>query len=96
MRHLVGFAAWGVYAFALVGIWLLGGSPYDGMSALDPTIAVDAIETDGSRSLVRTLLLALSLGAVVLVARTGDTRGRRGTPLVLSMLALLAYGLSRA
>lgn len=39
MKPLSRLAATTVYAIALLGIWLLGGSKYDWMSDIDPAFA---------------------------------------------------------
>jgi hypothetical protein len=81
---------------AISGILLLSGDRYDWMPGLDPTIDPSGIETDGSRALVRNLLLTAALGASALMAIGAKTRGARMLPLVLSVFALAAYVFSAA
>ncbi|MBU0739890.1 MAG: hypothetical protein KJ981_07080 [Alphaproteobacteria bacterium] len=83
---------------AISGILLLSGDRYDWMPGLDPTIDPSGIETDGSRALVRTLLLAAALVASAMMALTTNarTRGERLLPLVLSLAALAAYAVGGA
>lgn len=82
---------------AVSGILLLSGDRYDWMPGLDPSIDPSGIETDGSRALVRTLLLATALAASAILAifTKARTRGERLLPLVLSLAALAAYVFSR-
>ncbi|QEE44055.1 hypothetical protein FVA81_05240 [Rhizobium sp. WL3] len=95
MKRLSRLAAMIVYMLALFGIWLLGESKYAWMSDLDPTYAEAAIETDGSRDLVATLLLVIALIATAFLATSGSTRGARVAPLVLAILAVVLYVVAR-
>ena len=82
-----------ISVLAILGILLLSGDRYDWMPGLDQSIDPSGIETDGSRSLVRTALLAVSLAAtmiMIIVART-RTRGNPMLPLVLFLASLAAY-----
>jgi|GEM_PF-4527342 len=83
---------------AISGILLLSGDRYDWMPGLDPTIDPSGIETDGSRALVHTLLLAAALAASAMMAliTNARTRGERLLPLVLSLAALAAYAVGGA
>jgi hypothetical protein len=83
---------------AVSGILLLSGDRYDWMPGLDPTIDPSGIETDGSRALVRRLLLATALATSVIMAMftKAQTRGERLLPLVLCLAALAAYVTSGA
>jgi hypothetical protein len=85
-----------IAALAIFGLLLLQGSAYDWMVELDPGIDPSMIETDGNRALVRNLLLTTALGASALMAIGAKTRGARMLPLVLSVLALVAYVFSAA
>jgi hypothetical protein len=96
MQRLVRLATLAIYAVAVPGILLLGGSKYDWMAEVDTTYATDAIETDGSRTLVATLLLFAALSAMIVLAAIGKTRGESGVPLVLSIVAVGAYAFSQA
>lgn len=96
MKPLSRLAATTVYAIALLGIWLLGGSKYDWMSDIDPAFADATIETDGSRDVAAAALVVVALCATALLARSGKERGNRATPLILSLLAILVYVASRA
>lgn len=96
MKPLARLAATAVYALALLGIWLLGGSKYDWMSDIDPAFADALIETDGSRDVAAAALVVIALCATVFLARSCAKRGNRVTPLILSLLAILVYVASRA
>lgn len=96
MQRLVRLATMAIYAIAVLGILVLGGSKYDWMAEVDPAFAASSIETDGSRNLVATLLLLAALSAMAALAAIGKTRGKRIVPLVLSFMAVGAYALSRA
>ena len=96
MQRLVRLATLAIYAIAVLGILLLGGSKYDWMAEVDPTFAASSIETDGSRNLVATLLLLAALSAMAALAAIGKTRGERTLPLVLTLVAVGAYAVSRA
>lgn len=96
MQPMVRLATLAIYAIAVLGILLLGGSKYDWMAEVDPTFAASSIETDGSRNLVATLLLLAALSAMAALAAVGKTRGERIVPLVLSVVAVGAYAFSRA
>ncbi|THV11004.1 hypothetical protein [Rhizobium rhizophilum] len=95
MKRLSRLAAMTVYVLALFSIWLLGGSKYAWMSDLDPTYAEAAIETDGSRDLVATLLLVIAFLATAFLAASGPTRGARVAPLFLAILAVVLYVVAR-
>jgi hypothetical protein len=96
MQRLVRLVTLAIYAVAVSSMVLLGGSKYDWMAEVDTTYATDAIETDGSRTLVATLLLFAALSAMIVLAAIGKTRGKRVVPLVLSIVAVGAYAFSRA
>jgi hypothetical protein len=96
MQRLVRLASLAIYAIAVLGMLLLGGSQYDWMSEVDPAHAATSIETDGSRNLVRTLLLLAALGAMTGQIFKSKTRGERTVPLVLSVLAAAIYAYSRS
>ncbi len=83
---------------AISGILLLSGDRYDWMPGLDPSIDPSGIETDGSRALVRSVLLAAALAASAIMAfiTKARTRGERLLPLVLSLAALAAYAVGGA
>ncbi|MFN7092144.1 MAG: hypothetical protein ACK4P4_16520 [Allorhizobium sp.] len=83
---------------AISGILLLSGDRYDWMPGLDPTIDSSGIETDGSRALVRTVLLAAALAASATIALVTKARlrGERLLPLVLSLGAIAAYAVGGA
>lgn len=89
MQRLVRLATLAIYAIAVLGILVLGGSKYDWMTEIDTTFAASSIETDGSRNLVATLLLLAALSAMAALAAIGKTRGERIVPLVLSMVAVV-------
>lgn len=86
-----------ISVIATSGILLLRGDRYDWMPGLDPNIDPSGIETDGSRALVRTVLLAAALAASAMLAMftKARTRGERLLPLVLSLAALAGYVVSR-
>lgn len=96
MQRLVRLAILAIYATAVLGILLLGGSKYDWMAEVDPAFAASSIEIDDSRNLVATLLLLAALSAMAALAAIGKTRGERTLPLVLSLVAVGAYAFSRA
>lgn len=96
MQRLVRLATLAIYVIAVLGILLLGGSKYDWMAEVDPAFTPGSIETDGSRNLVATLLLLAALSAMAALAAIGRTRGKSIVPLVLSVVAVGAYALSRA
>lgn len=96
MQPMVRLATLAIYAIAVSGILLLGGSKYDWMAEIDPAFTASSIETDGSRNLVATLLLLAALSAMAALAAIGKTRGERTLPLVLSLVAVGAYAFSRA
>jgi len=78
---------------ATLSILLLGGDRYDWMPGIDASIDPSGIETDGSRALVRTVLLTAALGAsamMFILART-RARGEHILALVLFSSALAAY-----
>ncbi len=95
MQRLVRLATLAIYAIAVSGILVLGGSKYDWMAEVDPAFTPGSIETDDSRNLVATLLLLAALSAMVALAAMSKTRGKRIVPLVLSFMAVGAYALSR-
>ena len=86
-----------ISVLAISGILLLSGDRYDWMPGLDPSIDPSGIETDGSRALVRTVLLAVALAASAMLAMftKARTRGERLLPLVLAFTALAGYIVSR-
>ena len=96
MQRMVRLATLAIYAIAVLGILVLGGSKYDWMAEVDPAFAASSIDTDGSRNLVVTLLLLAALSTMAALAAIGKTRGERILPLVLSLVAVGAYALSRA
>ena len=96
MQPMVRLATLAIYAIAVSGILVLGGSKYDWMAEVDPAFAASSIEIDGSRNLVATLLLVAALSAMVALASISKTRGKRIVPLVLSLMAIGAYAFSRA
>lgn len=96
MQRLVRLATLAIYAIAVLGILVLGGSKYDWMTEVDPTFGPGFIETNGSRNLVATLLLLAAMSAMAALAAIGKTRGKRILPLVLSFMAVGAYAFSRA
>lgn len=95
MKRLSRLAALTVYFLALLGMMLLGGRKYDWMADLDPTLSVDAIETDGSRDLVATLLFGTALCAAAILATSAKTKSARIAPLVLASLAVALYLIGR-
>ena len=96
MQPMVRLATLAIYAIAVSGILVLGGSKYGWMAEVDPAFAASSIDTDGSRNLVVTLLLLAALSTMAALAAIGKTRGERILPLVLSLVAVGAYALSRA
>ncbi|MFN7125022.1 MAG: hypothetical protein ACK4M8_04010 [Allorhizobium sp.] len=96
MQPMVRLATLAIYAIAVSGILVLGGSKYDWIAQVDPAFAASSIETDGSRNLVATLLLLAALSAMAALAAMSKTRGKRMVPLVLSLVAVGAYAFSRA
>lgn len=96
MLRLVRLATLAIYAIAVLGILVLGGSKYDWMTEVDPAFGASSIETNGSRNLVATLLFLAALSAMAALAAIGKTRGERILPLVLTLVAVGAYALSRA
>lgn len=85
-----------ISVLVISGILLLSGDRYDWIPGLDPNIDPSGIETDGSRALVRTVLLAAALAASATLAMfpKARTRGERLLPLVLSLAALGGYIIS--
>ena len=96
MQRMVRLATLAIYAIAVLGILILGGSKYDWMAEVDPAFAANSIETDGSRNLVATLLLLAALSTMAALAAIGETRGERTLPLVLTFVVVGAYAFSRA
>lgn len=76
---------------AIFGLLLLRGSGYDWMAELEPGLDPSAIETNGSRALVRNFLLGAALVALALMAIAKRTRGAQILPLVWAVLATVAY-----
>ncbi len=64
------------------------------MADIDASLDPMTIEADGDRALVRIVLLLIALAAAAIMAATTKTttRSRYVLPLVLSLLAIAAYG----
>jgi hypothetical protein len=96
MKRLSFLATLAVFLLALLGMLLLGGSKYDWMVDVDPTVSVKAIETTGNRDLAASLLLATALCAAAILARLHESRRARVAALLLASLAVVLYVISRA
>lgn len=83
-----------VTMLCMIGLLMLAGSEYDWITDFDPGLEGSRIESDGSRALVRTMLLFIGFGASALAALATKTRGERLLPLVLCLLTLGAYAFS--
>jgi hypothetical protein len=95
MKRLARLATLTVYPLTLLGMLLLGGSKYDWMVDIDPTLEFDAIESDGSRTVVATLLLMTALSAAAILATSYKSRGARIATLGLALLAVIVYAITR-
>lgn len=80
-----------VSMLCIIGLLLLTGSEYGWMTDFDPGLESTRIKSDGSRALVRTMLLFMGFGASSFAAFIARTKGERLLPLVLSLLTLGAY-----
>lgn len=96
MKRLSFLATLAVYLLALLGLLLLGGSKYDWMVDVDPTMSLKAVETSGNRDLVASLLLATALCAAAILAKLFESRRARIAALLLASLAVVLYVISRA
>ena len=96
MKRLSFLATLAVYLLALLGMLLLGGSKYDWMVDVDPTMSLKAVETSGNRDLVASLLLATALCAAAILAKLFESRRARIAALLLASLAVVLYVISRA
>lgn len=94
MRHLLRLMLAVISLSASFGIGLLSGHEYGWMAEFDASLDPTTIETNGNRALVRIVLLVLALAAAATMAATTKTttKSRYGLPLVLSLLAIAAYG----
>lgn len=95
MKHLSFLATLAVYLLALLGMLLLGGSKYDWMPDIDPTVSLNAVETSGNRDLVASLLLATALCAAAILAKLLKSRRERVAALFLASPAVVLYVISR-
>lgn len=91
MPHLSRLLLSAIPVLAIFGLLLLRESGYDWMAELEPGLDPSAIETDGSRPLVRNFLLGAALVASALMAIAKRTRGAQILPLVWAVLATAAY-----
>jgi hypothetical protein len=96
MKRLSFLATLAVYLLALLGFTLLGGSKYDWMPDIDPTVSLNAVETSGNRDLVASLLLATALCAAAILARLLESRRAWVAALVLASLAIVFYAITHA
>lgn len=94
MRHLFRLMLAVISLSATFGMGLLSGHEYGWMANIDPSLDPTTLETDGDRALVRIVLLIIASAAAAIMAATTKTttRSRFGLPLVLSLLAIAAYG----
>ena len=94
MRHLLRLMLAVISLSATLGMGLLSGHEYAWMADIDAGLDPMTIETDGDRALVRIVLLLIALAAAAIMAATTrtTTRSSYGLPLVLSLLAIAAYG----
>lgn len=94
MRHLLRLMFAVISLSATFGLGLLSGHEYGWMAEFDASLDPMTIETDGNRALVRIVLLIVALVAAAIMAATKKTttRSSYGLPLVLSLLAIAAYG----
>ena len=94
MRHLLRLMLAVLSLSASFGMGLLGGHEYGWMAEFDASLDPMTIEADGDRALVRIVLLLIALAAAAIMAATTKTttRSSYGLPLVLSLLAIAAYG----
>jgi hypothetical protein len=79
---------------ATFGLGLLSGHEYGWIADIDAGLDPMTIETHGDRALARIVLLLIALAAAAILAATTktSTRSRYVLPLVLSLLAIAAYG----
>lgn len=94
MRHLLRLMLAVISLSATFGMGLLSGHEYGWMANIDASLDPMTIEADGDRALVRIVLLIIALAAAAIMAATTKTatRSSYGLPLVLSLLAIAAYG----
>lgn len=94
MPHLLRLMLAVISLSATFGIGLLSGHEYGWMADIDAGLDPTTIETEGDRALVRIVLLLIALAAPPIMAATTKTatRSRYALPLVLSLLAIAAYG----
>ncbi len=94
MRHLLRLMLAVISLSATFGMGLLSGHEYGWMADIDAGLDPTTLETDGDRALVRIVLLLIALAAAAIMAATTKTttRSSYGLPLVLSLLAIAAYG----
>jgi hypothetical protein len=78
----------------IAALLMLAGSEYGWMTDFAPSTESAAMESDGNRALVRTMLLVIAFGASGLAVFATKTRGERLLPLVLCLLTLGAYAFS--
>lgn len=94
MPHLLRLMLAVISLSATFGMGLLSGHEYGWMADIDGGLDPTTLETDGDRALVRIVLLIIALAAAAIMAATTKTatRSSYGLPLVLSLLAIVAYG----
>jgi hypothetical protein len=94
LRHLLRLMLAVISLSATFGMGLLRGHEYGWMANIDAGLDPMTIEADGDRALVRIVLLLMALAAAAIMVATtkAATRSSYGLPLVLSLLAIAAYG----
>lgn len=94
MRHLLRLMLAVISLTATFGLGLLSGHEYGWIAEFDASLDPTTLETDGNRALMRIVLLIIALAAAATMAATTKiaTRSRYVLPLVLSLLAIAAYG----
>lgn len=97
MKSVLRYIAYGLFVVGLIAFWLLAGSRYGWMEAMDPSISAGSIEDESnSRTIVTILLLLLMVVSQLAVAAKATGRGERIISIVLAIVAVAAWFVSRS